>query len=68
MRSTLNAGPNFRDQLLGTTLVEGAADFIVNARVARKQHMRWSTKGAHDLLQVRTADINRRIRDGQLAA
>ena len=53
---------------LGTTLVEGAADFVVNARMARKQHMRWSTKGAHDLLQVRTADINRLLRDRQLAA
>lgn len=53
---------------LGTSLVEGAADFIVNARMARSQHMRWTKRGAYDILQVRTADINQRLREGKLAA
>jgi uncharacterized protein YjaZ len=53
---------------LGTIVVEGAADFVVNSSLARKQHMRWSTKGAHDLLQARMADINRRLRERNLAA
>jgi hypothetical protein len=47
-------------QRLGTSLVEGAADFAVNAGMAKSQRMRWTTRGAYNLLQVRTADINRR--------
>ncbi len=53
---------------LGTSLVEGAVGFIVNARMAKSQHMRWTTKGAYNLLQVRTADINRRLADDKIAA
>lgn len=53
---------------LGTSLVESAAGFIVNARMAKSQQMRWSTQGAHNLLQVRTADINRRLEQTKCAA
>ena len=53
---------------LGTSLVEGAAEFIVNARMAKSQHMRWTTKGAYNLLQVRTANINRRLAEAKQAA
>jgi len=53
---------------LGTSLIEGAADFIVNARMARSQHMRWTKQGAYNILQVRTADINQRLREEKLAA
>lgn len=53
---------------LGTSLVEGAADFIVNARMGRSQHMRWTKQGAYNILQVRTADINQKLREGKLAA
>ena len=55
-------------QRLGTSLVEGAANFVVNARMAKSQHMRWSTRGAYNLLQVRTADINRRAIEAKEAA
>lgn len=55
-------------QRLGTSLVEGAADFIVNARMAKSQHMRWSKKGAYNMLQVRTAYINQMIADRRMAA
>ena len=53
---------------LGTSLVEGAAEFIVNARMAKSQHMRWTSDGAYNLLQVRTADINRRLAETKVAA
>lgn len=53
---------------LGTSLVEGAAEFIVNARMAKSQHMRWTIDGAYNLLQVRTADINRRLAETKIAA
>lgn len=53
---------------LGTSLVEGGAEFIVNARMAKSQHMRWTTQGAYNLLQVRAADINQRLLNAKLAA
>jgi hypothetical protein len=53
---------------LGTSLVEGAAEFIVNARMAKSQHMRWTSKGAYNLLQVRTANINDRLGEAKYAA
>ena len=53
---------------LVTSLVEGAADFIVNARMAKSQHMRWTTKGAYNLLQVRTANINDRLAEAKQVA
>ena len=53
---------------LGTSLVEGVADFVVNARMAKSQHMRWTKQGAYNILQVRTANINLRLREEKLAA
>ena len=53
---------------VSTSLVEGGADFIVNARMARKQHMRWSNRGAFQVLQARTADINGLLEKRFLAA
>jgi hypothetical protein len=53
---------------VGTSLVEGGADFIVNARMARSQHMRWSEQGAYNLLQVRTRDINGTLERDLMAA
>ena len=47
-----------RGRRVSTSLVEGGADFIVNARMTRGQHMRWSNRGAFQVLQARTADIN----------
>ena len=55
-------------QRLGTSLVEGAANFVVNARMAKSQQLRWTTRGAYNLLQVRTADINRRATEAKEAA
>ncbi len=53
---------------LGTSLVEGAAEFIVNARMSKSQHLRWTSKGAYNLLLVRTANINDRLVEAKLAA
>ncbi|MEM8626172.1 MAG: hypothetical protein AAGG47_22010, partial [Pseudomonadota bacterium] len=53
---------------VGTSLAESGAEFIVNARMARSQHMRWSEHGAFNLLQVRTADINRTLKATIMAA
>ena len=43
---------------IGTSLTEGAANFLVNKRMAKSQQMRWSRRGADLLLQVRCAVCN----------
>ncbi len=35
---------------IGTSLIEGAANFLVNKRMAKSQQMRWSRRGADLLL------------------
>jgi hypothetical protein len=43
---------------VGTSITEGAANFLVNRRMAKSQQMRWSRRGADLLLQVRSAVYN----------
>jgi hypothetical protein len=45
-------------QRVGTALTEGTANFLVNRRMAKSQQMRWSRRGADQLLQVRCAVYN----------
>src|SRR4051812_48383057 len=45
-------------QQVGTALTEGTANFLVNRRMAKSQQMRWSRRGADQLLQVRCAVYN----------
>jgi hypothetical protein len=40
---------------VGTALTEGTANFLVNRRMAKSQQMRWSRRGADQLLEVRCA-------------
>jgi hypothetical protein len=42
----------------GTSITEGSANFLVNRRMNKSQHMRWSRNGADLLLQVRCAVYN----------
>jgi hypothetical protein len=43
---------------VGTSITEGAANFLVNHRTNKSQQMRWSRRGADLLLQVRCAIYN----------
>jgi hypothetical protein len=43
---------------VGTSITEGAANFLVNRRMNKSQQMRWSRRGADLLLQVRCAVFN----------
>ena len=43
---------------VSTARVESAVNHLVNRRMNKSQQMRWSTHGAHRLLQVRAAVIN----------
>jgi hypothetical protein len=55
-------------QRVATALVEGGADHLVNARMTRTQHMRWSERGAFNILQVRAAHVNQRLAQLPVAA
>jgi hypothetical protein len=57
-------GKRYRAGLrVASTLAESAVNSIVGKRVAKSQQIRWSLRGAHKLMQVRTADINGELRD-----
>jgi hypothetical protein len=49
---------------VGTAITEGAANFLVNRRMNKRQQMRWSRRGADLLLQVRCAVYNRTLGTG----
>ncbi|HJU16797.1 MAG TPA: hypothetical protein VJ770_10045 [Stellaceae bacterium] len=46
---------------VGTSITEGAANYLVNRRMNKSQQMRWSRRGADLLLQVRCAVYNGQI-------
>ncbi len=48
---------------VGTSLPESMAEALVNRRMNKDQHMRWSRKGALHLLQIRAADLNGDLED-----
>ncbi len=43
---------------IGTSTTEGLANTLVNRRMNKSQQMRWSVRGAHAVLAIRTADCN----------
>src|SRR5687768_9552117 len=45
-------------QRVGTSFAEGMAENLVNRRMNKSQHMRWSRQGALHLLQIRAATLN----------
>jgi hypothetical protein len=49
---------------VGTSLIEGTANVLVNRRMAKSQQMRWSRRGADLLLQVRCALYNGALGSG----
>ena len=49
---------------VGTAITEGTANFLVNRRMNKSQHMRWSRRGADLLLQVRCAVYNGTLGSG----
>ena len=60
----INYGRRYRVGLrVASTLAESAVNSLVGKRMAKSQQMRWSVRGAHMLMQVRTADINGELRD-----
>jgi hypothetical protein len=49
---------------VGTSVTEDTANFLVNRRMNKSQHMHWSRRGADLLLQVRGAVYNGTLGSG----
>lgn len=55
----VNYARRYHDGLpISSSMAESAVNQIISHRFVKKQQMRWSPKGAHKLLQVRTAVLN----------
>lgn len=48
---------------VSTAFVESTINEVIAKRMAKKQQMQWSRKGAHYLLQTRTAALNNELQD-----
>ncbi len=60
--------PNYGDryhhgETISTAFVESTVNYVVSKRMVKKQQMRWSERGAHLLLQVRTQVLNEDLRN-----
>ena len=59
-----NYGEFYRNgERIGTGFVESAVNQVLSKRMAKKQQMQWSRRGAHLLLQVRTEVLNEDLED-----
>ena len=55
----VNYGERYRNgERISTSFVESAVNQVISKRMVKKQQMQWTPKGAHLLLQVRTAVLN----------
>lgn len=52
---------------ISTSRAEGTVNHLVSARMNKRQQMRWTPRGAHRVLQVRAAVLERRCGLGQQA-
>jgi len=58
-----NYGERYRyGECISTAFVESTVNEIISRRMVKKQQMRWTQKGAHSLLQVRTQTLNHDLR------
>lgn len=50
-------------ETISTAFVESTINWVVSKRMVKKQQMRWTEKGAHPLLQLRTKTLYDDLRD-----
>jgi hypothetical protein len=54
-----NYGDRWRNgETISTAFVESAVNQIISRRFVKKQQMRWTERGCHRLLQIRTRVLN----------
>jgi hypothetical protein len=65
-----NAGriPNYGErrragEVISTAFTESAVNQVISKRMVKKQQRRWTPRGAHPLLQVRTRVLNDQLAD-----
>ena len=57
-------GDRYRSgEVIASSFVESAVNQVVSKRFCKKQQMSWSPVNADNLLQLRTAVLNERLRD-----
>ena len=55
----VNYGDRYRNrETISTAFVESTVNEVISKRFVKKQQMRWTKVGAHNLLQVRTQVLN----------
>jgi hypothetical protein len=60
----LNSGDRYRHgETISTAFVESTVNQVVSRRMVKQQQMRWTRRGAHLLLQVRTHVLNENLRE-----
>src|SRR5687768_18217896 len=58
-----NYGERYRnDEAISSAFVESTVNQVISKRMVKKQQMRWTPRGAHSLLQVRTRVLNDDLR------
>jgi hypothetical protein len=63
LRANASSIPNYGEryragETISSAFVESAVNYVVSKRMVKKQQMRWTPRGAHLLLQVRTTVLN----------
>ena len=59
-----NYGERYRSgERISTGFAKSTVNQVVSKRMVKKQQMRWTKRGAHLLLQVRTQTLNDDLRD-----
>jgi hypothetical protein len=59
-----NYGERYRaGEAISSAFVESAVNQVVSKRMVKKQQMRWTPRGAHLLLQVRTRVLKDELAD-----
>jgi hypothetical protein len=58
-----NYGKRYRaEKLITTSFAESTVDQVISRRFVKKQKMRWTERGCHNVLQLRTRVINDELR------
>src|SRR5262249_5375386 len=60
--------PNFGErrrngEMISTSFVESTVNQVISKRMVKKQQMRWTPRGAHLLLQIRTKVLNNELEE-----
>ena len=68
IRANADSIPNYGEryragEVISSSIAESAVNQVISKRMVKKQQMRWSPRGAHPLLQLRTRVLNDSLAD-----